>query len=268
VDKRALKILSDTYWSPKGWKDERHQKVSHEDFAYAKAAGVMFDPLKADHGEVLQRLVQARDAVEPEQVANAFLASLSTRRLDLRSALGSFAVFRHLEDHAPRPYDGRCGICGHYLSSRKAEDLNVLNFERFKWGGVRHDDPMYAALDLELFLREELATPTIEDIHIFNALIAAIDAAPPRTTAATLHRLWVGTLKSNKQERDVLVAILGFCGILETVNHQGHRKRFIPEDERDLPDRHFTDMAYPACWWSRLDGINRDALHEWFGHVL
>ena len=27
----------------------------------------------------------------------------------------------------------------------------MLNFERFKWGGVRHSDPLYAALDLERF---------------------------------------------------------------------------------------------------------------------
>jgi hypothetical protein len=268
MDKRALKILSDTYWSSKGWKDERQQKVAREDFAYAKAAGVMFHPLKASHGEVLKRLIETRDALEPPQVADAFLASLSTRRLDLRSALGSFAVFRHLCDHEPRPYDGRCGICGQHLQWDEAEDLNVLNFERFKWGGVCHDDPLYAALDLELFFREEPACPIDEDIHIFNTLVSAIDAAPSQTTAATLHRYWVGTLKSNKQERDVIIAILGFCEILETVDHQGYRKRFVSQDERDLPDRSFTDMAYPACWWSRVDGINRDALHEWFGHVL
>ncbi len=33
MDKRALKILFDTYWSSSGWKDERQQKVSREDFA-------------------------------------------------------------------------------------------------------------------------------------------------------------------------------------------------------------------------------------------
>ena len=26
--------------------------------------------------------------------------------------------------------------------------------------------------------------------------------------------------------------------------------------------------AYPACWWTGADGVNRDAVDYWFGHLL
>lgn len=38
--------------------------------------------------------------VPVQEAGEAFLASLSTRRLDLRSALGSWAVARYLPEHA------------------------------------------------------------------------------------------------------------------------------------------------------------------------
>ena len=279
MDKRALKILFDAYRFTDGWR-ERPRQIALEDFAYAKAAGVMFDPVKLNHDQVLQRLIEARDALKPRQVADALLASLSTRRLELRSALGSFVVFRHLAPHQPsiawssvygldkpRRCSKRCDICGQYLSWGK-KDLNELNFGRLQWGGVSHDDPLYGMLDLELFAREEPVRPTPDDIGIFRNLIEATEAAPVTTTSATLQRLWTGTFKSNKGERDAIVAILGFCGILETAEHQGYRNRFIAENERDLPNRHHVDMDYPACWWSAKDGINKAALQDWFGHVL
>lgn len=267
MDERALRILFDTYWSPRGWKSKPQQNVSPEDFTYAKAAGVMFDPLSLDHDEIVKRLIQARDSLDIQQVANAFLASLSTRRLNLRSALGSFAVFRHLPRHgrAPRHQRGhRCSLCGWYLLT-ETQDINICNFTRFKWGGVGHDDLLSAMIDLELFSREAQSDPTHDDIRIFTNLITEIDAAPPKTTATQLQARWAHILKSNKDERNIITEILGFCGILETATHEGYRHRFISVGERELNN---SERAYPACWWLRSDGINRDALQEWFGHIL
>jgi hypothetical protein len=148
------------------------------------------------------------------------------------------------------------------------ENLNVLNFERLKWGGVRHESPTYAAMDLELFLRDTPASPTSEDIGIFRNILSAIESAPRHVTSSGLQKYLAGALKSNKAERDGLVAILGFCGILETAGHPGFFKAFIPAGKRSLPHRRFIDMPYPVCWWTRDEGINREAVEEYFGHVL
>lgn len=266
MDKRAIKILADTYWSPAGWLRDGDRTISAEDLAYAKSCGVMFDPLTITHAEVNNRLATAINALDARSVADAFVASLSSRRLDWRSALGSFAVFQHMRFHAiATSHPSQCDICGSYAND--THDLNVLNFERMKWGGVRHEAVVYAMLDLELFQRHAAPEPVSEDLLIFRDLIAAIREAPAGTTSAALQKFLPKSLKSNKYERDMLVAILGFCGILGTPEHPGFSGQFVPSNRRHLPTRHFVDMPYPACWWTADSGISQPELDKWFGHL-
>lgn len=267
MDKTALEILLKSYWSASGWKADGDRIPSPLDFEYAKSKGVMFDPVTLDHDLAIVQVVELVAKLNRRRVADAFLASLSTRRLDWRSALGSFSVFQHIQAHAPAKEAHHCRICGFHLSSVK-HDLNVLNFERFKWGGVRHDQVVYAAMDLSLFLKESVPEPVAADIEIFRSIVAAIDGAPLSISSANLHSRFAKVLKSNKSERDVLVAILGFCGVLETPACSGYSSNFVPVGERRLPDRRFVDMPYPVCWWQGDIGINQKWLLEYFGHVL
>jgi len=268
IDRRALKVLFDTYWTPGGWRDERSQSTPTADFEYAKQAGVMFDPIRVSHDDLVRRAITAVRGVDRLAVANAFVVSLSSKCLDLRSALGSFAVFQHFAKHpAPRDRE-RCPACGQYGGKALRDDLNVLNFERFKWGGVRHYQPLYASLDLDLFRKLPRANPTTADVAVFKGLLNAAKAAPAKTSSAVLQKHLAKSFKSSKAERDVVVGILGYCGILATAEHPGYTRRFVPWSDRKLPARRFVDMAYPACWWQRSDGVNQAALAYWFGHLL
>ena len=267
ADKQALKILFDTYWSSAGWHRDRDRMTSPHDFEYAKQHGVMFDPIVMSHDQVVNELISSVKLITKQQVANAFLASLSTRRLDWRSALGSYAVFQQLRHHDEEIDQRQCVVCG-IFTQFEMEDVNVLNFERWKWGGVRHDQPFYAFRDLQLFMKEAAPTPTAEDLRIFENLLLAINAAPTNTTAAALQSHFSNVLKSNKGERDRIIAILGFCGILATAEHPGYSDRFVLNRERRLPNHHFLDMSYPACWWRREAGVNQTRVDEYFGHAL
>ena len=150
-DERAIRTLFATYWSPQGWVDD--PSTPPEELSHAVEAGVMFEPAttEATHDEVVEAVIAARDRVEEDQVRAAFLHSLTSRRLELRSALGSFAVARHLALHPHDPDASRyCTVCGR-LPDAAAIDRNVMSFERLKWGGVRHDQLEYVAFDLERF---------------------------------------------------------------------------------------------------------------------
>ena len=84
--KDGLKILFDTFWSNKGWKKATNSK---EDFRFAKEQGYMFDyPKTLSHEEALAQLKKVVKQVNPKDVANAFLYSLTTCKLEYRSILG------------------------------------------------------------------------------------------------------------------------------------------------------------------------------------
>jgi hypothetical protein len=273
VDRRALKVLFDTHWTPAGWRDENSRSTPPEDFEYAKRAGVMFDPVRLSHYDIVKRALAAAHRVERQAIGNAFIVGLSSRRPELWSALGSFAVLQHFPRHAARRHAAprqreACPVCGEYNRRAEEEDLNVLNFERFKWGGVRHDQPLYASMDLELFQNLPRVALTAADVAVFKGVLKAIEAAPAKTSSASLEKHLAKAFKSSKPERDTVVGILGYCGILATVAHPGYIRSFVPSSDRELPARRFVDIAYPACWWQRSDGINQEALTYWFGHVL
>ena len=267
IDKRAAKILHSTYWSPLGWKPLPDQAAAPADFVYAKSMGLMFDPVAMDHDQTVAAVRSLVASLDRRTVADAFLASLSTRRLDWRSVLGSYAVFQHLPTHDHQGGRGWCHVCN-FFQGEETHDLNVLNFERMKWGGVRHLSPVYAAMDMDLFLRSPAPPPTREDIAIFWSMLDAIRSADASTTSARLHALFSKSLKGNKSERDIIISILGFSDVLTDGVHPGFSDAFIPVTRRADPNRHNVDMAYPACWWTAREGIDELRLHDYFGHVL
>ncbi|NJL73413.1 MAG: hypothetical protein HC888_18720 [Candidatus Competibacteraceae bacterium] len=128
-------------------------------------------------------------------------------------------------------------------------------------------DPCYAVFDLEQFEKLPPVEPGTDDIEILHRVLEAIEAAPLDVSSSQIHAAFATQLRSNKSERDVLVGIFGLAGILETRDHSGFRLTYVPLERRTLPGRRFVDMAYPACWWRRKDGVNWDAVRSWFGHL-
>ena len=265
VDKRALKILLNTYWSAAGWRKQASTPV--DDFSYAKAAGLMFDPIEITHDEAVDWALRSRQLVSKVSVVAGFLASLSTRRLNLRSALGSFAVLRNFPRHRWRRIEGAehyCPICGAFDGTAASEDLNVLNFERFKWGGVRHSKPLYAAFDLERFAETDLPVPTDNDLAILQRTIQTAAAMPERAKLTDLVKALATILPSNNPERRTPVGILGYCGILRDPLKPGYFEAFPPYSSRPETPWYKDDWPYPVQWWNGSHGVNFEAVADWF----
>jgi hypothetical protein len=224
--------------------------------------GVMFDrPLAVAHDQVVAGVIGAVAEVSLDAAADASLASMTSRRLDLRSALGSYAVARHLRPHpfTSGRIEGQCAVCG--LREDQVSDRNILNFERFKWGGVRRDDLTYVWLDLELFSSADRPRPTHQDGLSVERILAELDNAPVDMTAAGAEQKLLRGINSNKDERSVLLGILGVCSVLETPDHRGYANAFVRAEDRTLPARRFVDQRYPACWWTAAHGVNHEAAH-------
>lgn len=259
-DKKAQQILFQSYWSIAGRNSE--PRTSKEEFKYALKAGYMFEPINTSHDEIVDWVGKSFKKVNLQQVSDAFLSSLSNRRLDWRSALGSYAIARHFPQHK---FSGErlCNVCGETLKS-KAEDLSVLNFERLKWGGVRHLSPLYVAFDLEQFSKIKTSKPNPSDFEIFNQIIEKAKSLDPAARPRDLEKAISKIVKSNQSEREILIQILGFCGILQTPKYKGFFETFVNYNQREIRPVNKIDWDYPISWWQGKDGVNEKALNYFF----
>jgi len=131
---------------PIGWTEAELRPRSDTQFAFLKNCGLLFDPVIADHYTLIGWLLPWRGRVSTRAAGGAFLASLGARRLDLRAAIASHALLAHFPDH--RLSENRhaivpsgsiwCRVCD-FIQTGDALPLNAMNFERCKWGGVRHE---------------------------------------------------------------------------------------------------------------------------------
>lgn len=205
MDKRAQNILLKTYWSAQGWKKD--YTIEPEDFEYAKSKGLMFDSISISKEEVILRLNQILIDIPLKKVTDAFLCSLTNNRLDWRSGLASFANAKRLLENI----NGNDLLFGH----GKDINLNVQNFERIKWGGVRHAVGLYNLLDLELLQKEIVPSPKKEDIEVFKKILNKLEHADKDETPSVFRDNLKDVFNKSKNERATLMEILGAAEIIK-----------------------------------------------------
>lgn len=265
IMKEAKKILT---------KLSNRKTIETEEFEYAKQKGLMFPYTETPgHADCLKRISDVVNKITPEEVANAFLYSLSTRQLEYRSALGSYwyakAIVPHEHDEIVKIDDsiGRvhCDICQWQPYRKKSieykDEYNVLNSERYVYGGVRHTYAVYALFDLEEYLKLPKVEHTKEDEVILAKILKLVEELDPKAKAGALQKaITAGKfLKSNKAEVDTIIDILGICGILENEEHQCYDEGFMDCIDRNPPEL-TNDYSYPVNWWMAKDGVNRKRL--------
>jgi hypothetical protein len=128
LDKKAQRILFDTYWSPRGWK--RDPSTDAVDFAYARSTGYMFDAIELTHDARAERSGEQSQ----EGHCQLFRSNASERRI-LIQCLAYCDVLRFL---------GRSGFLPAFSSAehrnrdRPGDGKNDWSIPPFN-GGVRTD---------------------------------------------------------------------------------------------------------------------------------
>lgn len=155
-----------------------------------------------------------------------------------------------------------CGICRslkhgvrgneNYINS----DLNVLNFERIKWGGVRHGDLLYTLFDLAQFKKELIPEPSAADTAIWKGILCAICSCKPGYYPGVLRDKLkdIPGLRSSKDERSVLIEILACIGVLTPKSYN-----------RPTSGKH--DWKF-AEYWRGEDGYHAEIAETYFGKYL
>jgi hypothetical protein len=240
VDKKAKKILFQTYWSAQGW--NREYKIEPEDFEYAKSKGLMFDPITISKEEIIARLNTITNEISLKKITDGFLCSLTNNRLDWRSGLASFANAKRLLENID--------IDQRLYSDGKDKDLNVLNFERIKWGGVRHAEGLYNLMDLELLHNETIPEPSNNDIEIFKSILAKLENAEPNETPSAFRDKLSDVFNKSKYERAALMEILGCAEIIKSLSF-------------DRKVAHKNDWTF-CTYWRGEDKYNKTNLKIYF----
>ena len=245
MDKKAKSILFKTYWSSQGWKSEF--KTDPIDFDYAKSKGLMFEPVSMSMKEVIANLESLVSQIESKKITDGFLSSLSNKRLDWRSALASYF-------NAKLILEGKREFYRPEIFKYDNEDLNVLNFERIKWSGVRHSDLLYNYLDLKLFMQENVSEPTALDIQTFKDILKCINDSETGEYPGKLRDRLKNVMKGSTSELHTIIEILGCCEILEPKSY-----------DRPTTGRH--DWAFVE-YWRGEDKFNKKTVDEFFGQYL
>ena len=246
MDKKAKSILFKTYWTSAGWISAENRKIDKADFEYAKEKGLMFDPLTISKSELIDKLERALLNISIEKVVDAFLCSLTNKRLDWRSGLASYTNAQRLLIGKKLP-DDEYGF-------GKNKDLNMLNFGRIKWGGMQLDNGLYNWLDLTLLEKEIIPAPTEQDIVIMKSILDTIDKSEIGETPSKLRDRLKDVFNRSQDERHLLIEILASADILKPLKL-----------DRKEPGKH--DWTF-VLHWRGEDKYNKEAVNRYFGKYL
>ena len=256
------------------YKKHIENELSHAEFEEAKRYNYLFEyPEPKSHKQILDETILMARKIKKEDVANAFLYSLSTRKLEYRSILSSYwyavSLFPHEQSH-----DKRCNICNWFEIPQNVSDnykkkygYNILNLERFKWGGVRHDQLIYVYLDLKLFLELPKVNPKNEDYKILFNTLSYIDKLQPNNKVGKYSDYIVKhkPFPTNKNEVKSFLEILGICGVLSSKKYPCCDEKYIPADSSRDPVEHLNDFLYPVNRWKASDGVNKSRFNKVLG---
>lgn len=261
-------------------------KISEAEIALAQEEGYLFDyPKYESHSDTVNRLFCTLEKIDPKDVANAFLFSLSTRRLEYRSALGSYYYAKAIPVHElMNSYNkemaaraNRCYLCGWHAWKTNpnrfdmATGLNIWNYWRYKYGGdpVGRLEIQYALFDLEQFAKLPTVIPTEDDVRILKMILSCVSLLKSSDKAGKLRDaiIKMKPFKCNKDEVSVLLGELGTCGILASKEYPSYDEYFANEYERDS-DEFRSYFAYPVNRWHARDGINAEKMKEVFRDTI
>lgn len=255
IDRKALKILRNY--------DPNHPEATPpDDFAYAKAAGLCFDPIDISHDKAVAWALKEFAASDKRSVADAFLVGVGANQPHARAALSAHAVMTHFPDHPFQVSEHlHCPVCEAYPNS----NIKLAFVSSCRWTGtVIGREPYVLAFYLQQHREDDFGKPGEADIRRFREILDLICVSPETETPTSLHkklRKLPGIKMSVEESRHFLEA-LGYAGILQNPAHPGFIYRYIGPA---TPSKsHSSDWAYPVDFWTGKDRVNADALRYWF----
>lgn len=285
-DQKLYKILKKHYeWKYDSKKDRwKAPEISDEEATYVASKGypINIKPVKGSsadspfpqettvkHDEACVRLMKAFRQLKLKDVANGFLASLSSQGIEYRAGLAAYAYAMHFPKHKFTPgkkNKKNCAVCG--MEKIQKFDFSGMYYRLYDWGYGLRLDPMEPAFCLEFFSTLPKVTPTAQDIKNFKLVIKEIEKAPPTDTGRKIgERIKKLINTNNKYKVDYFMETLAICGILETEEYKGFDKEYMLFWKTQNRPHKNAESDPPLCFWRAKDGINYQSLKTFFPNL-
>ena len=219
------------------------------------------------HDELVGACVDAAEVLDHIHVGRAFVASLSSRKLDWRGVLPAYAVCRQLSRHDYAPTrvfkagpDASCFICGLPSPSKTKVSGKLLV------GNIGRAYYLETSLTtLQQFADTEKPIPTDEDISMLTETMNRLrnrDGAK----LGELQKLIQGLFPSNKFEREDFLGALAIAGIFQ-LDAASYFDEWVTYDTREsvMPSHFYAkDSTHPLRHYKPDCRLNETAIAFWF----
>ncbi|WP_068774268.1 hypothetical protein [Paenibacillus sp. FJAT-26967] len=252
ISNKLKKLLFSIYWDD-GWL-RSPKLLNEEDASLLRKEGLYVDQLSISHDDVIQRMNTIVLQYSPESLGNYLLASLSDRILEYRAIPDCYSNLRPVIPHKFMG-SGSCQLCG--ISKESEHDITQSIFTIHKFGA---GDTFFAfpnVFILEKYIELEEPLPNKEDIAVMRKIVKEINTLHPNDGAISLALRLKSIIKSNDEERHLLIELLAKMGIIEPSGD-------LSEKYKKVPTR--SNWFGPASIWKGRDSVNPIALKHYFPH--
>ncbi len=223
------------------------------------------------HDELVRACVAAAGKLDRLEVARAFVASLSTRRLDWRGVLPAYAVCRQLPIHDYEPTqvfqagpNASCRICGlgSPAPNKVSGKLLVGNLGRAYYLET-------SLATLEQFADADKPTPTEIDVQMLGETLTRLRNRKG-AKLGELQSLIQGVIPGNKFERVDLLGSLALASIFQ-LDAASYFDGWVTYDIREsvMPSHFYAkDSTHPLRHYRPDCQLNETATAFWFGEFV
>ena len=291
--KEAKKILKDYYYWRVLYRDREtreriklyfgyddptpcHDNLDHTfDIKRGIEKGVLIAPADRSHDDVISELMSVWKDIDPADLVNGFLYSLSTGANQYRTALASYffarSMISHKADRIRFPFARKCcSVCGLETDENGVSHIED-SFSRYtlyypqNFTIARIQQPDYVLFDLKQFKELPKVSYTKEDIDILIKILKMAKEMGSANKYTALQKLITkaGMINASGNEIIVILGVLSVCGVLQTTDHRGFADGFTRRNEWGF-EGYETELFYPLFFWKGRDGIDLKALENVF----
>jgi hypothetical protein len=240
--------------------------------------GVLIEPRRQSHDDLLNELTKVRKQIEIKDLVNGFLHSLSTGKNQYRTALASYLIARAIPEHkVKREYmsglnrsDYACPVCGmkideEYICHVEDSLSRYALYYPQKHTIQEMQTPDFLLFDLKQFKDLPKVSYTEKDVEILVNILKLAESMGDHNNYTALQKLITRSkiIDATGNEINVILSVLGVCGVLQTPERRGFAEKFT-----NITDRGFygleTEISYPLFHWHGRNGVDKKALKDIF----